>query len=249
MPRAGGRRRAPDRLRAHRGGERGRWHRGPDVGRAGSVSVPAVALRRGGGRHRRREPPRHPRVRQALRGADLPLHREPRGADRRTAGPVRCSTFCRRLPISAHPPGLEGVGLFLLLRAFASGCTALTGVEAVSDGVPAFKPPEAHNARIVLTWLGLILIVALPRHHVPGVRLRHRAAPGGDRGLAARAARVRRRHDVLRDPGGHDADPPAGRQHVLRRLSAAARSSSRATASFRASSRRRATGSCSPTAS
>src|SRR5207248_1228063 len=47
----------------------------------------------------------------------------------------------------------------LILRAFSSGCTALTGVEAVSDGVPAFKPPEAQNARIVLTWLGAILIV------------------------------------------------------------------------------------------
>src|SRR5438128_2398118 len=57
------------------------------------------------------------------------------------------------------PAGLVGVGLFLFLRAFASGCTALTGVEAVSDGVPAFKPPEAHNARIVLTVLGVILIV------------------------------------------------------------------------------------------
>ena len=47
---------------------------------------------------------------------------------------------------------------FFLLRAFAQGCTALTGVEAVSDGVPAFKPPEAKNARIVLAWLGVILI-------------------------------------------------------------------------------------------
>src|SRR4030095_3535422 len=45
-----------------------------------------------------------------------------------------------------------------VLRAFASGCAALTGVEAVSDGVPAFKPPEAKNARIVLAWLGVILI-------------------------------------------------------------------------------------------
>jgi amino acid transporter len=62
-------------------------------------------------------------------------------------------------PYAPHPPGLEGIGLFLLLRAFASGCAALTGVEAVSDGVPAFKPPEAHNARIVLTWLGAILIM------------------------------------------------------------------------------------------
>jgi len=67
--------------------------------------------------------------------------------------------FLPEAPYQRHPPGLEGVGLFLFLRAFASGCTALTGVEAVSDGVPAFKPPEAHNARIVLTVLGAILIV------------------------------------------------------------------------------------------
>ncbi len=37
--------------------------------------------------------------------------------------------------------------LFLVLRAFSSGCAALTGVEAISDGVPAFKPPEWKNAR------------------------------------------------------------------------------------------------------
>ena len=67
--------------------------------------------------------------------------------------------FLPEAPYQRHPPGLEGVGLFLFLRAFASGCTALTGVEAVSDGVPAFKPPEAHNARTVLTVLGVILIV------------------------------------------------------------------------------------------
>jgi amino acid transporter len=67
--------------------------------------------------------------------------------------------FVGEAPYAPHPPGLEGVGLFLFLRAFAAGCTALTGVEAVSDGVPAFKPPEAHNARVVLTWLGMILIV------------------------------------------------------------------------------------------
>ncbi len=66
--------------------------------------------------------------------------------------------FIPEAPYQRHPPGLEGVGLFLILRAFASGCTALTGVEAVSDGVPAFKPPEAHNARVVLMWLGAILI-------------------------------------------------------------------------------------------
>jgi amino acid transporter len=66
--------------------------------------------------------------------------------------------FLPETPYPQHPPGLESVGLFLILRAFASGCAALTGVEAVSDGVPAFKPPESHNARLVLTWLGVILV-------------------------------------------------------------------------------------------
>ena len=66
--------------------------------------------------------------------------------------------FLPEAPYQRHPPGLEGIGLFLILRAFASGCTALTGVEAVSDGVPAFRPPEAENARTVLTWLAVILI-------------------------------------------------------------------------------------------
>lgn len=61
-------------------------------------------------------------------------------------------------PYQPHPPGLEAVGLFLLLRAFAAGCTALTGIEAVSDGVPALKPPEAHNARVVMAWLGAISV-------------------------------------------------------------------------------------------
>jgi amino acid transporter len=49
-------------------------------------------------------------------------------------------------------------GLFLALRAFASGCVALTGIEAVSNGVPAFRPPEARNARQVLVLLGTILV-------------------------------------------------------------------------------------------
>ncbi len=50
-----------------------------------------------------------------------------------------------------------GVSLFLILRAFASGCAAMTGVEAISDGVPAFKPPEWKNARTTLVWMSLIL--------------------------------------------------------------------------------------------
>src|SRR5205807_1237110 len=44
-----------------------------------------------------------------------------------------------------------------ILRAFASGCAALTGTEAISDGVPAFKSPEWKNARTTLTWMAVIL--------------------------------------------------------------------------------------------
>jgi amino acid transporter len=57
------------------------------------------------------------------------------------------------------PAETHAISVFVILRAFASGCTALTGVEAVSDGVPAFRPPEAGNARRVLAALGVILFV------------------------------------------------------------------------------------------
>jgi amino acid transporter len=46
---------------------------------------------------------------------------------------------------------------FLVLRAFSSGCTALTGIEAVANCVQAFKPPEARNAGITLIWMAVLL--------------------------------------------------------------------------------------------
>jgi amino acid transporter len=52
---------------------------------------------------------------------------------------------------------LGGASLFLLMRAFSSGAIALSGVEAISNGVPAFRPPEAKHAATVLTWTGTIL--------------------------------------------------------------------------------------------
>jgi amino acid transporter len=48
--------------------------------------------------------------------------------------------------------------VFLFLRAFASGCTALTGVEAISNGVPAFRPPKSKNAAATLALLGAIAV-------------------------------------------------------------------------------------------
>lgn len=54
-------------------------------------------------------------------------------------------------------PGTSSLTLFLLLRAFSSGATALTGIEAISNGVPAFKEPSAKNAATTLTWMAGIL--------------------------------------------------------------------------------------------
>lgn len=55
--------------------------------------------------------------------------------------------------------GLVGVaGAFLVMRAFSSGCAALTGVEAISNGVPAFRPPKSRNAATTLFLLGGIAI-------------------------------------------------------------------------------------------
>jgi amino acid transporter len=50
-----------------------------------------------------------------------------------------------------------GLGIFLLLRGFSSGAVALSGVEAISNGVPAFQKPEAKNAATTLTWMAAIL--------------------------------------------------------------------------------------------
>jgi len=61
--------------------------------------------------------------------------------------------------ITEYPslPVSEGISVFFILRAFSAGCTALTGVEAISDGVLAFKTPEWKNARLTLLYLGVIL--------------------------------------------------------------------------------------------
>jgi len=56
----------------------------------------------------------------------------------------------------------EGLGLasaFIVIRAFAAGCTAMTGLEATADGVQSFKPPEAHNANKILIWMAVILSI------------------------------------------------------------------------------------------
>ena len=64
-------------------------------------------------------------------------------------------------PLETH--AVQGVTLFLLLHAFSSGTTALTGVEAISNGIPAFKEPRSRNAGMTLLWMSGILGDAVPR--------------------------------------------------------------------------------------
>jgi amino acid transporter len=64
-------------------------------------------------------------------------------------------------PPPALPAATEAVGVWLLLRAFASGCTAMTGVEAVSNGVTAFKEPPVRHARMTLTVIVAVLAMLL----------------------------------------------------------------------------------------
>jgi amino acid transporter len=64
-------------------------------------------------------------------------------------------------PVSDPPPldvePVRAISLFLVLHAFSSGTTALTGVEAISNGIPAFKEPRSRNAGITLLWMSGIL--------------------------------------------------------------------------------------------
>jgi amino acid transporter len=61
------------------------------------------------------------------------------------------------IPPQVPAPGAEALTIFLLMRAFAGGSVALTGVEAIANGVPAFKPPESRNAANTMTIMAVLL--------------------------------------------------------------------------------------------
>ena len=108
------------------------------------------------------------------------------------------------------PPAAQSLTIFLILKAFASGCAALTGVEAISDGVPAFKEPQDQNAAKTLVAMGLILgslflgITFLARHY--------HLAPVADQnfGFAARARDRRNITLLLFHSSGNGRHSPAG---------------------------------------
>lgn len=68
--------------------------------------------------------------------------------------------FTVPVPTEAVEP-VQALTLFLVLKAFASGCSAMTGVEAIANGVQLFRKPESRNARITMSWMGGILLSLL----------------------------------------------------------------------------------------
>jgi amino acid transporter len=92
-------------------------------------------------------------------------------------GLIRCTTGCPATepvePIPTIATTAGAVSLFVILRAFSSGATALTGVEAIADGVPAFRRPQAKNAAETLAIMGTIGItmflgISWLATHIPG---------------------------------------------------------------------------------
>jgi amino acid transporter len=83
---------------------------------------------------------------------------------------------------------VEGVSLFLILRAFSSGCTALTGIEVISNGVSAFRKPEPQNAAI--TMLGMAMILGLLFVGTSVLALQYGVVPKEDETVVSQIARM-----------------------------------------------------------
>src|SRR5438105_1621091 len=72
-------------------------------------------------------------------------------------GAYRFVTGTMPPPTPVTMPPVETLTWFLVLRAFSGGCVAMTGTEAISNGIPAFRSPESRNAAITLGWMAVVL--------------------------------------------------------------------------------------------
>ena len=159
---------------------------------------PRAAVPRGDRVHHRREPARHQGVGPHLRVADVRVHLRAHRSRRlglahefglfglhsfptisfadvtKNLSPEQIAKTKDELRIGAETVGT--LGLFRLLQGFSSGAVALTGVEAISNGVPAFQRHESRNAAITLVWMGVILGtlflgVSVLAHHLQPIPL------------------------------------------------------------------------------
>jgi amino acid transporter len=108
-------------------------------------------------------------------------------------GAVRIATGTAA-PIPSEPDavpfGTETLGVLLLLKAFAGGSVALTGVEAIANGVPAFKPPESKNAADTMTMMAVLLAILFVGLTVFAVAFGLRPTEEGGPSVIALAART-----------------------------------------------------------
>ena len=126
-------------------------------------------------------------------------------------------------PLPGAPDPLQPLGVLLILRAFASGSVALTGTEAIANGVPAFKPPEPRNAAATLTAMAILLAIlfvgiTFVADSYGIVAIDEPVTRTVISQVAAHGVRVGFDR-VLPVPGVHRADPVPGRKHQLQRLS------------------------------
>jgi len=108
------------------------------------------------------------------------------GVEAVTGGLPEAVTAANPLP---DPGELSSLALLVLVvRAFASGCTALTGVEAISNGVPSFERPKARNAAMTLAMMGGIAVVLFGGITVLAVALHAQALPDGNPSVISQIA-------------------------------------------------------------
>ncbi|MDQ1485874.1 MAG: hypothetical protein QOJ62_1567 [Actinomycetota bacterium] len=106
------------------------------------------------------------------------------------------STAAQQIKKTEHTGGV--FTLFLLMRAFSSGCTALTGVEAISNGVPAFRAPKARNAATTLAIMGALAVSMFAGLTVLALHVKAQAQPSGNPSVISQvAATVFGRHALL----------------------------------------------------
>jgi amino acid transporter len=107
-------------------------------------------------------------------------------------GVARCADGACGPTVAPDPMvvGAGGIGVFVLLRAFASGASALTGVEAIANGVSAFRPPQSRNAAQTLGILGALAITFFLGISYLAVRMHAVPNDGGNPSLVSQIARI-----------------------------------------------------------
>jgi amino acid transporter len=106
-------------------------------------------------------------------------------------GCLKAFVFTHQPLVATFQPtvqAIEPLSLFLILRSFATGCSAMTGIEAISNAVPVFHKPEPRNAAITLTWMAVILVTLYSGITVLTLTFGVQPDPSGNPTLIARIA-------------------------------------------------------------